>query len=251
VELRVEADPGAVAAWVADQVLLYWRGPLQENPGTARPLGLATGRTMEPVYAALVQRWQALMPEQQQALLLCWRSFNLDEYVGLTAADGRSFVAFMNRHLRVPLDLDPRAMHLPDGGAVDPAQEASRYGAALAAAGGVGLQLLGLGLNGHVGFNEPPCPADARCRCLLLSDSTRQQNAAAFGGDPQTVPPRAITLGMAEILEARRILLVVTGQAKAAVLRRLLEESPSADLPASWLKCHPHVTVIADRDAAP
>jgi glucosamine-6-phosphate deaminase len=250
VELRVEADPASVAIWVADQLLSYWRGPLQANPGTARPLGLATGRTMEPVYAVLVQRWKALTAEQRPAPS-SWRSFNLDEYVGLAAGDGRSFQAFMHHHLRGPLGLDPACLQLPDGMAADPAQEASRYATAVAASGGIGLQLLGLGLNGHVGFNEPPCGPEARCRCLALSDSTRHQNAEAFGGDPEAVPSQAITLGLAEILEAQRILLVVTGKAKASVLRRLLEDPPGVDLPASWLRRHPDATVIADRAAAP
>jgi glucosamine-6-phosphate deaminase len=140
-------------------------------------------------------------------------------------------------------------LRLPEGLADDPHAEAERYGAALGAAGGIGLQLLGLGLNGHVGFNEPPAAADSRCRCLDLSDSTRRQNAGAFGGDLAAVPARAITLGLAEILAARRILLVVTGAAKAPVLRALLRQPPGVELPASWLQGHPQVEVIADRAA--
>jgi glucosamine-6-phosphate deaminase len=138
---------------------------------------------------------------------------------------------------------------LPDGLASDPELEACRYGAALAAAGGIGLQLLGLGLNGHIGFNEPPCGAESRSRCVTLSASTRAQNAGAFGGSPQAVPQRAMTLGLAEILAAREILLVVTGAAKAPVLQRLLQDPPGPQLPASWLQLHPTVTLIVDRAA--
>lgn len=213
------------------------------------PLGLATGRTMEPVYAALADLWQTLPPEQQQIRRRRWLSFNLDEYVGLGPADPRSFAAFMARHLLTPLDLDPAQVRLPDGLAADPDGEARRYGRELAAAGGIGLQLLGLGLNGHVGFNEPPCPAEAPCRCVRLSASTRRQNAGAFAGDPQAVPERAITLGLAEILQARRILLLVTGAAKAPILRQLLEGSPGPALPASWLHGHPDCTLVADAAA--
>ena len=124
-----------------------------------------------------------------------------------------------------------------------------RYGAAVGAAGGLGLQLLGLGLNGHIGFNEPPCGAESRSRCLTLSASTRAQNAGAFGGNPQAVPGQAITLGLAEILAAREIVLVVTGAAKAPVLQRLLQDPPGPQLPASWLHRHPAVTLVVDRAA--
>ncbi len=214
-----------------------------------RPLGLATGRTMEPVYGALARLLALLPGAEQQRLRQGWLSFNLDEYVGLAADDPRSFAAEMARRLVVPLGLDPGAVRLPRGAAADPAAEALRYRAELDAAGGLGLQMLGLGLNGHVGFNEPPCVADVACRCVALSDTTRRQNAAAFGGDPAAVPDRAITLGLAEILAADQILLVVTGPAKAPVLRRLLEEPPTPDLPASWLQRHPAVTLVVDRPA--
>jgi glucosamine-6-phosphate deaminase len=233
-------EAGAVAATVAALVL----GERRRHP--ERPLGLATGRTMEPVFGALARDLALLPAAERQAVRRDWLSFNLDEYVGLAAADPRSFAAAMARQVVAPLELAPDRVLLPDGLAADPEAEARRYAAALAAAGGIGLQLLGLGLNGHVGFNEPPCGPEAACRCLCLSATTRHQNAAAFGGDPEAVPERAITLGLAEILAAERIVLVVTGAAKAEVLRRCLEEPPTPELPASWLQRHPAVTVIAD-----
>lgn len=241
--MRALTDEQAVADHVAGVLLEAMLD------GSAWPLGLATGRTMEPVYAALVRRVAALEQHQQQGLRQRWLSFNLDEYVGLGAADPGSFHAAMHRHLLEPLQLAPSRLRLPEGLAVDPHAEAERYGAALGAAGGIGLQLLGLGLNGHVGFNEPPAAAESRCHCLHLSAATRRQNAAVFGGDPAAVPARAITLGLAEILAARRILLVVTGAAKAPVLRALLRQRATAELPASWLQGHPQVEVIADRAA--
>lgn len=214
-----------------------------------RPLGLATGRTMEPVYGALVRQLGQLPAGERDRLRERWLSFNLDEYVGLAGGDGRSFRAVMEVLLVRPLGLDPERVRLPLGDAPDPAAEAQRYGAELARAGGIGLQVLGLGLNGHVGFNEPPCGADAGCRCVRLSDSTRRANGPAFGGDAAQVPAQAITLGLREILAARSILLVVTGASKAAVLRRLLEEPAGAELPASWLRLHHDVTLLADRAA--
>lgn len=242
-ELLALSDAQAVATAVAEQV---WQA-LRAQP--RKPLGLATGRTMEPVYAALRCQLGRLSAQEQQAIRDGWLSFNLDEYVGLAADDPRSFAAFMADQLQRPLGLRADQVRLPDGLAADPQAEARRYGAALAAAGGLGLQLLGLGGNGHVGFNEPPCSAQAPCRCLELSAATRAQNAGAFGGDAEAVPARAITLGLADILAAERILLVVTGAAKAGILRRVLEEPPHEALPASWLQGHSAVTVIADAAA--
>ena len=240
---QVLPDAAAVAERVAS-LLLTAR---LENP--SRPLGLATGRTMEPIYAALRVRLDALNAPEREHLLRGWQSFNLDEYVGLGPSDRTSFAAAMQRQLTQPLGLDPAQVHLPNGLASDPLAEARRYGEQVAAAGGIGLQLLGLGLNGHVGFNEPPCSSEAACRCLVLSDQTRQQNAAGFGGDAENVPQRAITLGLAEILAADALVMVVTGSAKTAVLRRLLQEEPNAELPASWLRGHPRLTLLVDAAA--
>lgn len=236
-------DPEAVAEGVAALLLEEALRP------SHRPLGLATGRTMEPVYAALARRLGALAASEAAGLRQGWCSFNLDEYVGLGPADPRSFAAEMAARLTLPLGLDPAAVHLPDGLAADPEAAAVRYSQAVTAAGGIGLQLLGLGLNGHVGFNEPPCSPESACRCVRLCGTTRRANAPAFGGDPEAVPARAITLGLREILAAERLLLVVTGAAKAAVLRRTLEEPPCEALPASWIQRHPAVTVIADEAA--
>ena len=227
---------------MAEQLLLALR--------QGRPLGLATGRTMEPVYAALRAQLAALPAEQRQPLLAVWCSFNLDEYVGLPAQDPRSFAAVMAAALADPLQLPAGALQLPDGCAPGPHAEARRYGLALQAAGGIGLQLLGIGNNGHVGFNEPPCAADAPCRCVALTAATRAQNAAVFGGDPAAVPPQAISLGLAEILAADRLLLVASGASKAEILRRALEEPPCPEVPASWLQQHPQLEVLADPAAA-
>jgi glucosamine-6-phosphate deaminase len=241
--LLVEADAQAVAERVVDRLIEALCAAV------ARPLGLATGRTMEPVYAALRSRLEAFDPVARGRLLEGWSSFNLDDYIGLAADHPASFHAAMVRNLGKPLGLSPAQLRLPNGGAPDPEAEARRYGAALAAAGGLGLQLLGLGENGHVGFNEPPCGPGASTRCVRLSAATRRQNAGAFGGDPERVPERAITVGLAEILAARSLVLVVTGASKASILRRVLEGPPQAALPASWLLEHPNLLVIADRAA--
>ena len=205
---------------------------------------------MEPVYGALVEQVQALPHRERQELLAGWSSFNLDEYVGLGPADGESCAASMERCLGGPLGLAPEQLRLPDGLAPHPEREACRYGQAIAAAGGLGLQLLGLGDNGHVGFNEPPCPPEASTRCLQLDSATRHQNAGLFAAGLAAVPERAITVGLAEILAADTVLLVVSGEAKAEILRRSLEEPPQPQLPASWLQGHPRLKVMVDEAAA-
>ena len=215
-----------------------------------QPLGLATGATMEPFYAALSRRVAALSDQQRQRLRQGWCSFNLDEYVGLGPEDPASFTATMARLLSTPLGLDHAAVHCPDGLAADPVAEARRYRLSLAAAGGLGLQLLGLGRNGHVGFNEPPCGPEAGTRLIALTAATRQQNAFAFAGQASAVPAQAITLGLAEILSARQLVLLVTGAAKAGILARALRQPPTPEVPASWLQHHPDLLVLADPAAA-
>ena len=214
-----------------------------------RPLGLATGRTMEPFYAALVLRLREWPTDRFQLLRQRWLSFNLDEYVGLPPEHPSSFSAFMGHHLVRPLELHPAQVLLPDGAAANPASAADRFAAKIRSAGGIGAQLLGLGSNGHVGFNEPPCGPDERCRLVRLSSTTRLQNAAAFQGSPELVPKEAITLGLLEILAAKELHLIVTGAAKAEILRKALEREGDPEVPASWLRLHPNLWLWVD-DAA-
>jgi glucosamine-6-phosphate deaminase len=240
VQIRRLADAEAVGEQVAHWLLA------SRLADPSLPVGLATGRTMEPVYGALARQFAQRSAAERQRVRRQWCSFNLDEYVGLSPKDPRSFAATMAAQLVTPLQLDAESVLLPRGDGADPAAEALRYASLLASKGGLGLQILGIGTNGHVGFNEPPCGPEVVCRCVALTASTRNANAFAFGGDSAQVPDQAISLGLSEILKARRILLVATGAAKAAVLRRAFEESPTADLPASWLQVHPDVTVVAD-----
>ena len=234
-----------------EAVVDHWESRLRERLELRepKPLGLATGRTMEPFYRQLIARLRGWTEAERQRLIEGWLSFNLDEYVGLDSGSVASFAATMQRCLGNALGLPPAQLRLPDGAASDPDGEARRYALALERAGGLGVQLLGLGGNGHVGFNEPPCGVDTRCRVVQLSHATRIQNAAAFGGDPQRVPPQAITLGIAEILQAEEIHLVVTGARKALILARLLRGEATPDLPASWLGSHPRVHLWADAAA--
>lgn len=232
---------------VVDQLEQGLRDSLEHQ--AFRPLGLATGRTMEPLYAALVARLRDWPTDRLQLLREHWLSFNLDEYVGLAADHPSSFSAFMAHHLVGPLGLHPAQVVLPDGVATDPEEAAHRFAAKICEAGGIGSQLLGLGSNGHVGFNEPPCGPDVRCRVVRLCPTTRSQNASAFQGRPGLVPEEAITLGLREILAAKELHLIVTGAAKAGILRKALDRDDDPEVPASWLRRHPNLWLWVD-DAA-
>ena len=214
----------------------------------ARPelvLGLATGRTMERVYRALVR----MHAEQALDFAGC-RSFTLDEYIGLGPDDPRSFHAYLARHLFDHVNLDRAKTHLLDGLAADHGTEAARYEAQISAAGGIDVQLLGIGVAGHIGFNEPLSALRSRTRAKALSPATLRQNAEAFGGDPAAVPKRALTMGVATILEARELVVLVTGAAKADVLARAVEGPITAMVSATAIQLHPACKVVVDEDAA-
>lgn len=210
-----------------------------ENPECV--LGLPTGRTMIGVYARLAAG---------EVSLRRVTTFNLDEYVGLGAGDPQSFAAYMARHFVEPTGIDPARVHLPDGRASDLAAEAARYEAAIAAAGGIDLQLLGIGRTGHIGFNEPMSSLNSRTRDKLLTPETREQNAGDFGGNADAVPARALTMGVGTILEAKEVVLLAVGEAKADVIRRTLEGPVTAQVTATALQFHNACTIVLDEAAA-
>jgi glucosamine-6-phosphate deaminase len=216
----------------------------REVQAKSRPvLGLAAGRTMEAVYARLVERYRA----ERLDFSHC-RTFNLDEYVGLTGADKHSYRHYMNRLFFNQVNINLRNTHLPDGGARDLTAECERYERLIHEAGGIDLQLLGIGQSGHIGFNEPPSDASSRTRVVTLAPETIRQNAPLFGTD--TMPSRAITMGVGTILAATKCLLLAIGESKADIIRRTIEGPISADVPASALQLHPHCTVVLDEAAA-
>jgi len=216
---------------------------LRQNP--ALILGLATGRTMERVYQRLVSFHQKTGLD-----FSCCRSFNLDEYIGLSADDPNSYRYYMNQHLFLQVNIALENTHIPDGRAADLCAEAERYENLICELGGIDLQLLGIGEAGHIGFNEPLSALRSRTRDKTLTPTTRQQNAAMFGGDPAQVPSRAMTMGVGTILEARELLLLVTGSSKADILARAVEGPITAMVSASAIQLHPNCKVIVDEDAA-
>jgi glucosamine-6-phosphate deaminase len=238
---RICVWPDAWAA--AEAVAVELTAAMAADP--ALVLGLATGATMVPVYRRLVRRVRDDRVNVQQVT-----TFNLDEYVGVPPDAPGSYHAYMRRHLFLPAGFNPARTYLPDGMAADLGQACARYEAEIVEAGGIGIQLLGLGQNGHIGFNEPGTPFDSVTHVVELTDLTRRVNARDFGGRMESVPRQAITMGIGTILRAARILVVVTGAAKAAVISRVLTLPPTEDCPATALHQHPDVTWHLDRAAA-
>jgi len=177
------------------------------------------------------------------------RAFALDEYVGLPEGHPQSYGEVIRREVTERLGMDPGKVRVPAGSADDPCQAAAAYDAAIREAGGIDLQLLGIGHNGHIAFNEPGAAFDSRTRVETLAERTREANARYFDSVAD-VPTQCITQGLGTIMEARHLLLVVNGPDKAEILAAALNGPVSPDCPASVLQRHPHVTVVADQAAA-
>ena len=216
---------------------------LAANPATV--LGLATGRTPIPLYRELVRLFRAGRIDFSRAT-----TFNLDEFVGIASDDPRSYYAFMRRHLFDHVNLSARRIHVLNGIAADTARECERYEDAIARAGGIDVQLLGLGSNGHIGFNEPARALFARTHRTRLSMATRRANAALFGNSVAAVPREALSMGMATILHARRVVLIATGRMKARCVKRMIEGPVTPRIPASFLQLHRNAEVWLDGAAS-
>ena len=206
-------------------------------------LGLATGSTPIGAYQELVRKYEAGALDFSQVT-----TFNLDEYRGLTPSDPQSYAYFRHHNLFDHVNLRPGSTHLPDGLNPDPAAESARYEAAIRAAGGVDLQLLGMGHNGHIGFNEPCSEFPLDTHSVDLAESTIRANTRFFDSSDQ-VPRQAYTMGIGTILRARRILIVVSGADKAEILKQAFYGPVTPQVPASVLQLHPDVTLVADTDA--
>jgi glucosamine-6-phosphate deaminase len=213
---------------------------IQRLPGAV--LGLPTGRTPLPLYDELRRLTAAGHVDWSEV-----RTFNLDEFVGFGSGDPGSYCSFMREQLFNHVNLRPEHIGFLNGRADDLAAECERYERAIADAGGLDVLVLGIGSNGHIGFNEPADALVARTHRVRLDEPTRQANALWFGDDLARVPQEALTMGMGTILGARAIVLVATGEAKADVVRQMLTGHVTTRLPASFLQLHPNVTVMLDR----
>jgi len=227
------------ASLLAAQVV---RNMLRRKPDAT--LGLATGRTPLRLYKELIR-----LHQEEELDFSHVTTFNLDEYVGLSTDHPASYRYFMDHELFQHINIHPERTHLPYGTAADLRAECLSYEKAIQHAGGIDLQVLGLGSNGHIGFNEPTGSLGSRTWIKILSQQTRADNADLFD-HPDKVPHHCITMGIGTIMEARHCLLLAFGTRKARALAAMLEGPLTAMCPASALQMHPRVTVVADEAAA-
>lgn len=214
---------------------------IRSNPRIT--LGLATGSTPKGLYQYLIRDHQEKGTTYKEV-----KSVNLDEYIGMSPNNPNSYHYFMRENFFNHVDIDQNQTYVPNGAASDLKKECVRYEALIKELGGVDLQILGIGQNGHIGFNEPGTPFNTRTHIVTLEESTREANSRFFNSLDE-VPTHALSMGIASILDSKEIFLLASGEAKAEALFRLINEGISEDFPASALKKHQNVTIIADKDA--
>jgi len=239
VKITVLQSSDAVAAALAERVASVLRAKADAV------LGLASGRTPVDGYAEMQRLHAAGKMDWSRA-----STFNLDEFAGIQNDHPGSFRTFMDDHLFRGVNLRAERIHFLDGAASDLDAECDRYEADIAAAGGIDLQILGIGSNGHIGFNEPGDDLPVRTHRVRLAESTRRDNAALFGNDVIRVPSEALSMGIGTILRSRCIVLVATGEKKADCIRQAVNGRISTRVPASMLQVHADVEVLLDSEAA-
>lgn len=226
---------------IAEKAAQRYAALLAEKP--AAVLGFATGSTPLDLYAELIRLNKAGNISFKDVT-----SFNLDEYVGLESTHPQSYRFFMEDNLFNHIDIDLAATHVPSG--LDTSAETlAGYDAAIAQAGGLDLQLLGIGVNGHIGFNEPGTPLESLTHVVTLTESTREANKRFFDS-LNDVPTHAATMGIKTVMNARSIMLIATGESKADAIAATVNGSVTTDVPASVLQLHPNVEVYLDKAAA-
>ena len=235
--VRIFPDYEAMSAAAADAIAQR----LEEEPSTV--LMLPTGITPLGMYRRLVE-----MHHTGGLTFAGATFFNLDEYLGLPPDHAASYHVYMKENFYGLIDADPARIFVPEGTAADPQAECERYEEAIEEAGGIDVCVLGIGRNGHIGFNEPGAPFDSRTRVVRLSESTRKVNASDFEAD--RAPVRAITVGMATIFASRAVVLLASGTNKAGAVAAAVEGAVSESMPASMLRNHPNASLFLDEDAA-
>ena len=239
VHVRILKDESAVACFVAAQVASL----IARRPDAV--LGLPTGRTPIGLYAELRARHAAGQLDFSRV-----RTFNLDEFLGLPANHPASYRTFMETHLFRHVNLARPHIHFLNGMAADPEAECRRYEAAIRRTGGLDLLILGIGANGHIGFNEPAPSLNANTHRARLAPGTRRANASLFNGRASDVPREALSMGVGTILRSGAIVLIATGSEKSTAIRAAIDGPVSSRMPASFLQLHGNVELVLDRAAA-
>jgi glucosamine-6-phosphate deaminase len=215
---------------------------IEERPHLV--LGLATGSTPLGLYKC----WREMVLQGRLSFAGV-RTFNLDEYIGLPREHAQSYWTFMQENLFRHIDIQPEHVHLPDPNGGDPVLQGRRYEELIQAAGGIDVQILGIGRNGHIGFNEPGTDLGSTTHVVKLSESTRQANARFFES-MEEVPTHALTMGMKSIMNARQVILLASGEEKSEAVYRAMFGEVTADHPASILQLHPNCLFLLDEQAA-
>ena len=235
-EIVIVPSPAAAGVLVASEIVRL----IESRPDAV--LGLATGSTPLPVYEALRARIGGLDVSHV-------RGFALDEYVGIDPSHPQSYRSVITKEVVEPLGLDPDLIHTPNGAFATIEHAGEDYERAIAEAGGIDLQILGIGTSGHIGFNEPGSSFGSRTRVKTLIEQTREDNARFFDS-VDDVPMHCITQGLGTILKARHLFLLAFGEGKAAAVAGAVEGPVTSSLPGSAIQLHPHVTVVVDEAAA-
>jgi len=217
-------------------------GQILQKPSSV--LGLATGSTPVGLYTELIKFYREGMIDFVDV-----QAFNLDEYLELKPTHEQSYAFFMQKHLFKHINISPKNYHIPSGTANDFEAECDRYESLIAAAGGIDLQILGIGRNGHIGFNEPDIKFEATTHIVQLDDQTINDNARFFE-NIDAVPKIAISMGIKTIMQSRGIILLASGAEKADAVAGMVSGKITPELPASVLQLHPNVTIIVDEAAA-
>ncbi|NLM52340.1 MAG: glucosamine-6-phosphate deaminase [Firmicutes bacterium] len=237
-KIRIAKDYDQMSTWAAEIVAQE----IKEKNDLV--LGLATGSTPEGLYRLLVQMYQEGTLDFSKVI-----TFNLDEYLGLAPTHPQSYAYFMHQHLFAHINIKAENIHLPDGLAKDLPAFCREYEEKIAAAGGIDLQILGIGRNGHIGFNEPNDYLSAGTHVVSLTEETIDANSRFFNSKDE-VPRQAVTMGMGTILKAKKILLMANGKTKAEAIKGTLSGKITTKIPASFLQLHRDLTVIIDEEAA-
>ncbi len=230
------------AAQVGQAAAMLIAAQLIQKPDSV--LGLATGSSPIPTYRQLIAWHKDGVIDFSKAV-----TFNLDEYVGIAKDHPASYHAFMETELFSKVNIAKKNIHIPDGSAQNLQRECSDYDTAISRAGGIDVQLLGIGRNGHIGFNEPHAQFVYGCHVVNLTESTIEANRRFFAPD-EDVPRQAVSLGVGSIMNARRVMLIATGADKAQAIRRAIREDVNPQVQASILRTHRDVIFLLDRAAA-